>query len=372
MVRFLGVALLTIGSLLVECVQEPVAVDDNDIHTPQSAIVVTQDNFDTLFSRGGVGVVEFYSAHCPVCTSMVWVIDSLAGVFGDSMLIGASNTETDTLWKRFAVQSVPTYLFFKNGVEVTRRSFTGNAPAVYDTVAAHMRTLRASSIIHDTIPANYLTLDTTSFDTTVRRTGRVAMVFFFNPDDARCIHMDSVVKEIAPRYINTAVIAKVLYTGEMSGLAMKFGIDSVPGFLFIKDSLIVEDCHGIIAGDTLRAVLDRLLAPTLEPVALDTSNFNALINIPGSIAMVDFYSPLCGSCQGMIPVVARLAYRFDGRALVAKVNIDEQDSLKTRFTIEWWPTFVFFKGGTEYQRVIGTVPEDSLAAVIERGIKGDI
>jgi thioredoxin 1 len=366
---FLGLILLiTLQS--ARCVQEPMAVAEETGTIPDKALAVTAGNFDSLASLNTISLVEFYSAHCQVCAGMVWAIDSLASTFSDSALIGACNTEIDTLWKRFAVQSVPTYIFFKSGVEVTRRSFTLNAPAAYDTLAALMAGLLAGAVTPpDSTPTNYLTLDTTSFDTTVLRMGRVALVFFFNPSEAPCIHMDSVVKAIAPRYNDSAVIAKVDASDQLS-LAVRYYVNYVPRLLFFKDSLLVEEHNGMISADSLRAILDRLVAPTVQPVALNLSNFDAVIKVPDLIAMVDFFSPLCGSCQAMNPVVATLAGRFEGRALVGKVNIDEEDSLKTIFNITRWPAFVFFKDGTEYQRVIGVVPEDSLAGVVEKILSG--
>lgn len=368
------------------CVAGPVAGDDAP-HAPESAIVVDESDFDTLIDNPGVtAIVEFYSSHCPVCASMTWIIDSLAESFGDSIVVGANNIDDDNLWKRFSITSVPTYVFFRDSAEITRRTYAENDPAVYDTLAALLQQIIAGTFQADTADTatpvdttdqpDYLTLDSLTFDSTVLRDSVTAMVFFLYAGGAPCIHMDSVVKELVPLYEGRAVIAKV-HAGEQSSLSDRYGIWSVPKFLFFKDGVEMEGERksGIIEGDSLSAVLDRLLADTIGSdtipsgvVMLDTANFAEMVEISDRIAMVDFFSPLCPACRDMDTVVTNLAARFDGRALVSKVNVLEDDTLQYRFDIQWWPTFVFLKGGVEYQRVIGVVPGDSLAAVMERGL----
>jgi len=122
------------------------------------------------------------------------------------------------------------------------------------------------------------------------------------------------------------------------------------------------------------AVIDPATAHVPESaIPLTTTNFDSLVTVSGLVAMVDFFSPLCPHCVTMNPVVDSIAQAFAGRALVGKVNVDEDDLLQNRFAVYSWPTFVFLKGGVEYERVVGEVSGDSLAAVMERGLAaGDI
>jgi thioredoxin 1 len=362
---------------LTRCVNTPTAVGDGGDHAPDSAVVVTIDNLDSLLDSRQFAIVEFYSSGCPVCASLVWVIDSLAETFGESALVGANKTDDDTLWERFSITSVPTYVLFNGGEEVTRRSFTENKPEVFDTLKTLLSSLMSGTLTPDTVdtgsladtttPPNYLTLDTLTFDTTVLRDGRVAMVFFLYAGGAPCIYMDSVVKKIAPSFENEAVIAKV-HAWEQKPLSERYDIYSVPQFLFFKDSALVEQRSGIVPGDTLTAILGRLLEPAAAPATLDAGNFDSLVTISGQIAMVDFYSPLCPACRIMDDTVAVVARQYNNRALVGKVNVDENDSLRRAHNVNSWPTFVFYDGGTEYERMVGIVSPDSLGAALERGL----
>jgi len=137
-------------AVLTGCVEGPVTADDEP-HGPDSAVVIGESNFDTLIGRPGVAaVVEFYSSRCPVCASMIWIIDSLAYSFGDSAVVGASNTDEDSLWKRFSLTSVPTYVFFRDGKEITRRTYIENDSAAYDTLAYLAGELIAGTLQADT------------------------------------------------------------------------------------------------------------------------------------------------------------------------------------------------------------------------------
>jgi thioredoxin 1 len=351
-------------------------VDDTNDHGPDGAAVVTILNADSLLNSRRIGVIEFYSARCPVCAGLTWVIDSLSNDFSDSVFSGANNTDDDTLYKRFSISSVPTYILFKDRAEITRRSFTENKSWVYDTVASLLRGIMRGIIpdTSDTVsppdtapPANYLTLDTLTFDTTVLRTGRTAMVFFLDAGGAPSVYMDSVVSAIAPFYKNRAIIAKV-HAWEQMPLPERYGINRVPWFLFFKDSALVESKSGSIDGNALRATLDRLLAPAAAPVPLNGTNFDSVVSVPGRIAMVDFYSPLCPACRIMEDTVSSLAVKYNGKAAVCKVNVDISDSLRMAHNVSMWPTFIFYDGGAEYDRIAGIVPEDSLAAVLDRGL----
>ena len=79
----------------------------------------------------------------------------------------------------------------------------------------------------------------------------------------------------------------------------------------------------------------------------------------GKAAMIDFSAVWCGPCQILGPVMEELAARYEGKAVVAKVDVDEQRELALQYRVMSVPTVIFLKNGKEIDRKIGIreVPE---------------
>ena len=82
--------------------------------------------------------------------------------------------------------------------------------------------------------------------------------------------------------------------------------------------------------------------------------------------LVDFWAPWCGPCKMIAPSVEQLAQEYDGKALIAKVNTDEDPLWAGRFGIMGIPTLILFKGGKEVDRVVGAVRKDVLKSKLEK------
>lgn len=259
---------LLIMSAALHCVNQPATIDANHA-TPVNAFTITETNFDSCMTENEFAVIEFYSDKCPVCASLKWVIDSLSNVFSDSVLIGANNTIEDSLYHLFSVTEVPTYLFLKDGKEITRRSFISNKPEVFDTLSELIKHIIDGTIgantsdTGDTDHSDYLTLYDSTFDSVVLQKGTTAMVFFMYAKGTPCKHMDSVIREFAPNYKNRAIVAKVhAWTDtSFSNLSDIYGINSVPKYQFFKDSVHREELlrGGIQEADTLIKILENLI-----------------------------------------------------------------------------------------------------------------
>lgn len=81
--------------------------------------------------------------------------------------------------------------------------------------------------------------------------------------------------------------------------------------------------------------------------------------------LVDFWAAWCGPCKMIGPVVEELAEDFNGKAKIAKLNVDEQGRLAQQFGVMSIPTLVLFKDGKEVGRVVGFRPKAELARFIE-------
>ena len=88
----------------------------------------------------------------------------------------------------------------------------------------------------------------------------------------------------------------------------------------------------------------------------------------GKLMMVDFWAEWCGPCQMLGPVIESLADRYEGRAVIGKINTDEEQALAMSFQITGIPTVIFFKDGKEIDRLEGVMPPDAFIQVLEKNL----
>ena len=98
-----------------------------------------------------------------------------------------------------------------------------------------------------------------------------------------------------------------------------------------------------------------------------TAEFDAAVEA-APLAMVDFWASWCGPCKMLSPVVESIAEQYAGRALVGKVNVDEEPDLARRFGVMSIPTVVFLKNGREFDRKVGVMPGEAFTEVLDRNL----
>lgn len=81
---------------------------------------------------------------------------------------------------------------------------------------------------------------------------------------------------------------------------------------------------------------------------------------------VDFWATWCPPCKRIAPFVEELAKDYDGKAVVAKVDVDEAGSVAARYGITSVPTLMVFKGGQPVEAQAGAVPKDHMAKMIDK------
>lgn len=82
--------------------------------------------------------------------------------------------------------------------------------------------------------------------------------------------------------------------------------------------------------------------------------------------LIDFWAVWCGPCKMLSPTVDEIADEYEGRAVVAKCNVDDADEVAMNYRVRNIPTLLFFKGGQMVDRLVGVVSKSSIAEILDR------
>jgi thioredoxin 1 len=230
----------------------------------------------------------------------------------------------------------------------------------------------------------------------------VALVFW-SRDCAPCTQLNPMLDRLARTYAGKALIVKV-NASEEAGLARRYGIEALPSLVFLQQGRTLATARGAAPESELAAWLAYLTAggaqppvpsgPAVplavpagaggpapygspvpatpdgssaapgngkgQPVVLTDANFDQVVRSSPVPVMVDFWAVWCGPCRMVAPVVEQLAHDYAGRALIGKLNVDENPAIASRYGIMSIPTLLIFRGGKVVDQIVGALPAPAL------------
>lgn len=95
------------------------------------------------------------------------------------------------------------------------------------------------------------------------------------------------------------------------------------------------------------------------------ANFEELVMNSDKPVLVDFWAEWCGPCRMVGPIVEELATEYDGKAVVGKVNVDNNQAIAGKYGIRNIPTLLVFKNGEIVDKQVGVAPKTTLAAKLD-------
>ena len=214
--------------------------------------------------------------------------------------------------------------------------------------------------------------------------------------------LDPVLERLAARYAGRALIAKV-NADEEKALVQRYRVEQIPTLVFVKD----KQPKATIVGSVPERDLDRWFRylleggsrpplpkgpsvplhvhrtgpaqpngsaqarpqpgwtrpgrkgqaepPSTKPITLTDANFQNII-AQGKPVLVDFWAPWCGPCHMIAPSIEQLAKEFQGRAIIGKLNVDENPMTAQQFQVMSIPTVLIFRDGRVVDQLVGVQP----------------
>ncbi len=96
------------------------------------------------------------------------------------------------------------------------------------------------------------------------------------------------------------------------------------------------------------------------------ANFDELVVKSDKPVIVDLWAEWCGPCRMLSPIIEEIAKEYEGRAIIGKVNVDDNPEITAKFGVRNIPTVLFFKGGTVADKQVGAVPKSALIGKLEK------
>ena len=98
---------------------------------------------------------------------------------------------------------------------------------------------------------------------------------------------------------------------------------------------------------------------------LDLNGSNYDDTVKSGVVLVDFWAPWCGPCKMQTPILEKVVAAVGDKAVIAKVNVDENPELAAKYGIRSIPTIILLKDGENKQQLIGLQQEAALVSAIE-------
>ena len=100
-------------------------------------------------------------------------------------------------------------------------------------------------------------------------------------------------------------------------------------------------------------------------MTITSDNFKNIIN-ENEVVLIDFWAPWCGPCRMLAPTIEELELEYQGKAIIGKIDTDNNQEFTKAFGIRSIPTILIFKDGKEVEKLTGAYPKADLVEKIDK------
>ena len=103
-------------------------------------------------------------------------------------------------------------------------------------------------------------------------------------------------------------------------------------------------------------------------LTITAANFNEKVIRSDKPVLLDFWASWCGPCRMVAPIVEKLAEDFEGKAVIGKVNVDEEQQLAETFKVMSIPSIFILKNGEVVEKIVGARPAEEFEKLLRKYI----
>jgi thioredoxin 1 len=239
----------------------------------------------------------------------------------------------------------------------------------------------------------------------VLRTGLPVLLVFWQRNTPQINELDTVLAQLAERYAGRGLVAKIDAEAEPE-LVKRYNVRLLPSIAAVRDGKVEASLPGRVPDQSIQEWMRYLVEGGIRPAQTsgpgvpsatgqplpvngkhqhsadqpattrDTSaapqtitdaSFDRVINSKVPV-LVDFWAEWCGPCRMIAPSVEQLAQEFAGRAVVGKLNVDENPATARRYNIMSIPALYIFREGKVIDQIVGAQPLPVLRQRLARAV----